>query len=160
MLEPQPMVSLHLAHGPAWTWAALGLLLLALVLFLRTLGTTLRLTRAHHGVAGGLAWLLLVPTFNLFWQFFLLQQVTKGIRGRTRELGLDAGGAAWGSGLLTCLLSCASAIGFAFDPEVPDAVVWAIFAALLASWLAYWWRLAGFRRELARHPATTPGGSA
>lgn len=147
------MVSMHLAHGPAWSWAVLGLLLLALVLFLRTLGATVRLTRAHHGVAGGFAWLMLLPTFNLFWQFFLLHQVTKGIRGRTRELGLDAGGAAWGWGLLTCLLSCAWSIAVALDAEVPDAVVRAIAAALLAAWLAYWWRLAGLRRVLARHSA-------
>jgi hypothetical protein len=75
----------------------LGLLVSIPILFLLTWARTLRLTGSHQTTSPGLVWLMLVPVFNLGWQFYLLHSATKGVKGRLAELGRDPGTAASGS---------------------------------------------------------------
>ena len=136
------------------------------ILYLREWSATLRLTRAHHGIAPGLVWLLFIPLFNLGWQFYLLGATTKGIKGRFTELGKDPGDAGFGVGLAYQVLFClAAAANLAHrDGGHWTAVLLGLFTlAALVMLVVYWVRLARFNRVMRAASAAaeaTPSSSA
>ena len=121
-----------------------------LLLFLLTWARTLRLTRAHQTTSPGFVWLMLVPIFNLGWQFFLLRSATRGIKGRLAELGRDAGDGGFGLGVayqsLLCLFAPLSLLPVSY-PRSP--LVGMLFVAAVAIWIGYWVRISRFNRVMA-----------
>jgi len=139
------------------------------VLYFREWSATLRLTRAHHGASPGLVWLLFIPVFNLGWQFYLLSQTTKGIKGRFRELGKSPGDAGFGVGLAYQVLLCLAAatnLGHREGSADPAGVLLGLFVlAALVTLVIYWVRLARFNRVMRAASAAatqqaTPSSSA
>jgi hypothetical protein len=54
----------------------------AQIFFIRLLSRTLALTRRHHPTSPENAWALLIPLFNCFWIFYIVQRVAQGVKGR------------------------------------------------------------------------------
>jgi len=128
----------------------LFVVLLPMVLFIRTMSTTLRLTIGHHSAAPGSAWLMLVPLLNLGWQFYLVSSATKGIKGRYKAMGMDPGDAGYGVGLATCVLSCvanAAQIFLKDNVGQPLSVLVAVVGLITA--ISYWVKIADFNRVMA-----------
>jgi hypothetical protein len=131
------------------------------VLFLRAWAKTLRLATAHQEMSPGLVWLMLIPGFNLVWQFFLLRAATKGIKGRFTELGRHPGDGGFGVGLayqILALLYLASSA--AMPTDVGRGMAGASWLGALVTWLIYWWRITGFNRQmesLRRAPVAAAG---
>ena len=122
------------------TGAAIFILWLVLKIFyILTLYRTLKATEEYHTVSPGLVWLLLIPVFYLGWQFYILDGITKGIKGKYGANGRDCDDAAYGIGLAFCILVCANFIPYLnFITAVPCFVLWII----------YWLKIAGFREEM------------
>lgn len=59
------------------------------VVLIQAVSQTLTLTRSHHSVSPQSAWALMIPLFNLFWLFYIVGQVSQGIKGRFAELKMD-----------------------------------------------------------------------
>jgi hypothetical protein len=132
----------------------LVLFLLPAIFFLRSVATSLGQTRRHHGVAPGLAYLALIPIFSMGWQFYLLINVTKGVKGRYGELGWNPGDAGYGLGLTACILNVA--VGFLnvllSRTSAGPALVALLGLGGLIVWIVYWVKLSGFNKQLAMVP--------
>ena len=141
-------------------------LLAVFVLYLRTWSATLRLTRAHHGNSPRVVWLLVIPVFNLGWQFYLLSATTRGIKGRFRELGEDPGDSGFGVGLAYQVSFCLMALTNLVrgqDGHQAGVFLGLFGLAALVTWVIYWVRLTRFNRVMtaaASAPNFTPSSSA
>jgi hypothetical protein len=121
------------------------------VLFLRAWAKTLRLTRFHQTTAPGLVWLMLIPLFNLGWQFYLLRSVSRGIKGRLAELGRDAGDGGFGIGVAyQSLISLATLLnlGEGQGNGALSVLVGVLSLAGFVTWIVYWSRISRFNREM------------
>jgi len=128
----------------------LCVVVLPLVLYIRTMSTTLRLTAGHHAAAPSSAWLMLVPLFNLGWQFYLVSSATKGINGRYKALGMDPGDAGYGVGMATCVLSCvANAAEILLRKDASEAIALLAMVSGLTTAIIYWVKLGRFNRAMA-----------
>ena len=110
------------------------------IFYLLTLSRSLSLTQKHHGVSPGLVWLLLIPLFNLGWQFYILNKVTKGIKGKFNEMGKECGDGGWSMGLAYAILGCCAII-----PYIGILIGMAAFI----TWIIYWVKIAGYNKLMA-----------
>lgn len=120
--------------------AIAGLISLAfLILYIMSLSKALRLTEGHHTTTPGMAWLLLIPLFSLGWQFYILDNVTRGIKGKYDANGRVCGDAANPVGLAYCVLGCINYVPYlnVLSP-LPCFILWII----------YWVKIAGYNREM------------
>jgi hypothetical protein len=119
------------------------------VLFFFTWANTLRLTRSYQPASPGLVWLMLIPVFNLVWQFYLLSMATKGIKGTLTAVGREPGDAAFGIGLAYQVLFCVAAV-FPLVNRNHDLIelthVFTVLSLLML--IVYWVRLARFNRAM------------
>ena len=128
---------------------ALGSLVVP-ILFLLTWARTLRLTRTHQGTSPVLVWLMLVPIFNLGWQFYLLISATTGIKGRLTELGRDAGDGGFWLGVVYQSLICAPVLlSLVERSDERSLLVGILLLAALPVWIGYWVRISRFNRVMA-----------
>jgi len=119
------------------------------ILFLVTWGRTLRLTRAHQRMEPGFVWLMLIPVFNLGWQFFLLRAATRGIQGRLAELGSDAGDGGFKIGVAYQSLVClATLLSAGLENEQVSLVVGFLLLASVITWILYWVRISRFNQVM------------
>jgi hypothetical protein len=110
------------------------------IYYLSTLKKSLILTQKHHGISPGLVWLLLIPIFNLGWQFYILTNITKGIKGKCKDIEKDCGDGGWSIGLAYSILACCAVI--------PYLGFFAGIGALI-TWIIYWSKIAGFNKMMA-----------
>ena len=130
--------------------------------FLLTLQRTLELTRSHQTTSPRLVWLMLVPVFDLGWQFYLLRAATRGIKGRFAELGRDAGDGGFWIGVVYQSLLCLATLLSWGEPQGNDAlsvVAGVLLAAAAATWVIYWVRISRFNRVMEAS-ASTPAPTA
>ena len=116
-----------------------ALYLLLRILYIYTLYRALQATEQYHSTAPGLAWLLLIPVFSLVWQFYILEKLTQGIKGKFDANGRECGDAAYSIGLACCILGCVN-----FIPYLN-------FLALLpyiGVWIVYWVKIKDFNHEM------------
>ena len=127
---------------------ALGSLVVP-ILFLLTWARTLRLTRTHQGTSPVLVLLMLVPVFNLGWQFYLLISATTGIKGRLTELGRDAGDGGFWLGVVYQSLISAPVLLSLVERSDERSLLGFLLLAALPVWIGYWVRIARFNRVMA-----------
>lgn len=109
------------------------------VLYIYTIYKALIATAEHHTISPGLAWLLLIPVFYLGWQFYILDGLTKGIKGKYDANGRECGDAAYSIGLAYCILGCVN-----FIPYLNFLTV----LPCLGVWIVYWIKIKDFNREM------------
>jgi ABC-type proline/glycine betaine transport system permease subunit len=113
--------------------------LLLRILYTYTLYRALRTTEQYHSTVPALAWLLLIPVFSLIWQFYILEKITQGIKGKFNANGRECGDAAYGIGLAWCILGCVNFIPYLnFLTLLPYIGVWII----------YWVKIKDFNHEM------------
>lgn len=116
-----------------------AIVLLLQVLYVYTIYRALQATEQYHTISPGLAWLLLIPVFYLGWQFYMLDVLTKGIRGKYDANGRDCKDAAYSLGLAYCILGCINYVpGLNFITALP----------CLGVWIVYWVRIKDFNHEM------------
>lgn len=116
-------------------------MLIPYIFFLLSLQKSLGLTKEIHGISPGLVWLLLIPLFNLGWQFYILSNTTKGIRGMLAKNECDDGSGGWNLGLTGAILACCSIIPF-IGPLF--SLGWLIVGII------YWVKIAEYNKTLTR----------
>jgi len=122
------------------TAAAVLLILLVLqILYILTLYRGLKITSPYHGMNPALVWLMLVPIFNLGWQFYVLDNITKGIKGKFEDNMRVCGDAGYNIGLAYCIVLCCSLI---------PGVQFVASPASLVLWIIYWVRIHGFNKDM------------
>ena len=86
-------------------------------------------------------WLLLIPLFNLVWQFIVVNNISKSLRNEfaKRNLAAVSGDFDRALGLAMCILTIVSAI---------PIVGFATGMAACVCWIIYWVKIAGYARML------------
>jgi hypothetical protein len=98
-------------------------------------------------VAPGLVWLLLIPLFNLIWNFIVVVAISKSLHNEflNRKMN-ESPTPGQGVGLAMCILSVVSAIPYLRAP---------VGVAMLICWIIYWVKIAGYSTKL-EHSTNTP----
>ena len=114
------------------------IVLIPYILFLYNLQKTLAsISPDNRKVQPGSVWLMLIPIFNLVWQFIIVNRVSDSIAAECNKLNipLDEKRPTYNIGLAYCVLSVAG--GF-----IP--VIGAI--AALVCFIIYWMKTASYRK--------------
>ena len=119
---------------------------------------TLRLTRAFHGMSPAKVWLLLIPIFNLIWNFHLVNVATRGVKARFQQLGRDPGDAGHGIGTtysivvaVTFVVGAAARSHGGLDLVHAALVVVSLIVAVL-----FWRRLVALNRVMEAPLPSSP----
>ena len=133
-----------------WHWMFLGffsvLFLIPAILYLLTLQNALsKCAPVSRAMQPGLVWLLLVPFFNMIWNFFVVMNIAKSLANEYARRGIPspepAPGQAIGLAMSICL--CCGII--------PILGILASLAGLVL-WVVYWVKIAEYSRVLDMPP--------
>jgi hypothetical protein len=162
-----PFVSSELLF--LWSCLVIGVLVPAgfvvVVAFFLTLQEALRRVSPHNRVMKpGRVWLMLIPVFNLLWQFVVVIGVPDSLRNEFRERNRDDG-SSYGKEIglayaVTNVLSAATQLVIANAPEfqlIGGLVSGALGLANLVLFILFWVKIAGYSRRLIPDLGTTPG---
>lgn len=123
--------------GPAFQFLFLALYLVPTIFFLLTLQSTLKVIRVENRrMDPGGVWLLLIPVFNLVWQFVVTRRMAVSIGNQCVASGIDLSdsrptykhGLAW---------------------NICSLLVWfPIFGAIaaLVTWILYWAKVHEYKK--------------
>ncbi len=124
----------------------LGLLVLT-VFYLLTLQTALRQCSSEvRTMDPGKVWLCFVPLFNWYWQFVVVENLSKSLAGEFHKRGIIIGkNPGRAIGLTMCILAIFSVISHLL--AIPAMICWIIYWVKIASFSA---RLASEQPSLSR----------
>jgi hypothetical protein len=119
--------------------------LVVLILYLITLFNVLNaVSPANRKLEPGLVFLLLIPLFNLVWNFIVVIKLRDSLQAEYAARDLQGDGFAYGVGLAMCILTLCGII--------PILGALAAIAAFVC-WIIYWVKMAGYRKTLANSAA-------
>ena len=119
-----------------------AIFLIPAIFFILTLQKALnRCAPENRAMQPGMTWLLLIPLFNLVWQFIVVINMAKSLGAEFQKRGMaeepEPGKAL---GLVMCILVCCGII--------PYLGVLCDIGALIC-WIIYWVKIAGYSNKLA-----------
>ena len=131
---------------------ALAILILPIIFFLLTLQKALgRCAPQNRTMGPGEVWLLLIPLFNLVWQFIVVSRVAVSLGNEFRMRGIPQEPEPGKTiGLAYCVLAVCSII---------PILGLLISIAALVCWIIYWIKISEFSSQLA-FPYSPPGSTA
>ncbi len=89
----------------------------------------------------GLVWLLLIPLFNLVWNFFVVARVSGSLEAGAKSAGKAIDGNGWGVGLTFCILSACSIL------PIP-LINFLVAVGALVCWIIWWIKAVGLRKHI------------
>src|SRR5580700_10210960 len=120
----------------------LGMVSLPAIFYLLTLQTALeRCSAEARTTSPGMVWLMLIPLFNLIWNFILVGDVSRSLRNEFNRRGTQGLEADPGKsiGLAMCILApCGIIPGIGFLSAIAGFICWII----------YWVKISGYSRLL------------
>ncbi len=134
-------------HSPAMFFSGwfLGVWVIALVVFilyLITLMNTLNaVSPANRRMTPGLVFLLLIPLFNLVWNFLVVTKIRDSLQAEFSARNLSGQGFAYGVGLAMCILYIVALLPVINLLAAPAALV---------CWIIYWVQIAGYKGQLSK----------
>jgi len=94
----------------------------------------------HRQMSPGMAWLMLIPIFHIFWHFMVVIKIAGSCRNAFAEAQVaDAGSCGFPVGMTTCIATCCEVVPIINLLAVPVALV---------SWIIYWVQVAGLKNRL------------
>jgi len=122
--------------------AALAVGIAIAVFYCLTLSKALQQVRSgNRDMEPGQVWLVLIPLFNLYWNFKIASDIPSSLRREFRERGMGRSGEDYGAGVGKWYAICCI-LGF-----VP-IVNYVSGLAQLVLWIIFWIKIAGFSKEL------------
>ena len=118
------------------------IMLIPLIFYCLTLQKALnRVSPENRAMAPGMVWLLLIPLFNIVWQFMVVLNMAKSLGAEFKKRNLaEEADPGKSIGLTACILLCCSVIPF---------VGGLAGLGYLVCWIIYWVKIAGFSGKLA-----------
>ncbi len=117
-------------EAPDWTLPLLAISGFCMVMLIQVVVCVLlylcftRLAPEHRKLAPGLVWLLLIPVFNLVWNFFVVLRLAESYQSQFRAIGReDVGDAGWGIGLAYAICAAGSIVPCLNVLAAPAALV-------------------------------------
>jgi hypothetical protein len=138
------------------------IIILPWIFYVLTLVRALTLTTEYHSISPKQAWLILIPIFGLGWQFYIIHNLTKGIKGKCGQMAIECGGAGKAIGMtFAILLSCNLVIFQALGSFAPASESFHLFLPLLMAiptlitWIWYWVKIIYYNKLLRKTRKTT-----
>jgi hypothetical protein len=120
----------------------IGMVIVPAIFYLLTLQKALERCSAESRTASpGSVWLMLIPLFNLIWNFILVGEISRSLRNEFNRRGTPGIEAHPGKniGLAMCILApCGIIPGIAFFASIAGFICWII----------YWVKISGYSRLL------------
>ena len=133
-----------MAGGIMMTAMLIGLAigLIPLIFYCLTLQKALnRVSPENRAMQPGMVWLLLIPLFNIVWNFFVVLNMAKSLGAEFKKRNIaEEPEPGKGIGLTACILMCCTII-----PVVGGLAG----LGYLVCWIIYWVKIAGFSGKLA-----------
>ncbi|MDZ8119264.1 hypothetical protein [Pontiella agarivorans] len=123
--------------------ALLLLLAIPTIFWLLTLQKALGRCRVENqAMAPSMVWLMLIPLFNIVWQFILVINVSKSLKNEFESLNVQPDTAEPGKavGLAMCILNVISAIPYLGS---------VLGIGSLICWIIHWVKIAGYSSQIA-----------
>lgn len=135
---PHAAVSMALLVGAL---IAFAILLMPGVFYILTLQKALnRCAPESRAMEPAMVWLLLVPCFNVIWDFFVVINMSKSLAAEFQRRGMSEDPEPGKKlGLIMCILACCLPIPF---------LGFACFLGCLVCWIMYWIKIAGYSKKL------------
>lgn len=136
----------HLPHLMPFLFGFSLLCLVPAVFYLLTLQKALeRCAVSSRTMQPGMVWLLLVPLFNMIWNFFVVLALARSLANEFARRGMPSPEAEPGQsiGLAMCICTCCGLI--------PVLGLLASLASVVL-WVMYWVKIAGYSQALAHPP--------
>lgn len=102
-------MNLYPSLEPIFQFLFLGIFLIPAFFYLLTLQNTLKLISAENRfISPGQVWFMLIPFFNIVWQFILINRLGKSIGAECKRLQIEGKGEKPTSdiGLAMCIFNC------------------------------------------------------
>lgn len=144
-----PMYGMHYPFFGFFFFAVAAVFLVVGVFYILTLRRALLLCAPQNRAANpDSAWLLLIPLFNLIWQFILYPRISASLEREFRQRGLPIErDPARSLGLTLAILHACSLI--------PLVNLFTGIAALVC-FILYWTKISGYARQLEANTASAP----
>ncbi len=126
-------------------WYILGDTLVGLAVYIFYLVTLMRALQAvspgARRMEPGLVFLLLIPFFNLIWNFFVVIKIRDSLKAEFASRNLPGSGFGFGMGMAMSIL-----VALLWIP------VLGLFMGLagFVCWIIYWIEIAGYRKKLGQ----------
>jgi hypothetical protein len=149
MSEEQAM---HVAWTTAIVVGLIGLVitLVVTIFFILTLQKALnRCSPENRAMPAGQMWLLLIPIFNLVWNFFVVLNMAKSLGAEFTKRGIAAEPEPGKTLGLAYAIVAAASIVISWIPCVGSLAG----IAIIVLWIMYWVKIHGYSNQLAA-PAT------
>jgi hypothetical protein len=133
------------------TLIVIGLLGIPGIFFLVSLQKALeRCSPESRTMPPSQVWLSLIPLFNIVWQFIVVVRVASSLRNEFLRRGIPMTEAEPGQtlGIIQCVLVLLCWI---------PAISWLMAVPSLVCWIAYWFKITNYSRQLAG-PSLISGG--
>ncbi|MDE2091792.1 MAG: hypothetical protein KGJ08_07835 [Gammaproteobacteria bacterium] len=125
-----------------WFLGAWVIVLVVFILYLITLMNTLSaVSQQNRRLTPGLVFLLLIPLFNLVWNFIVVSKIRDSLQAEFSERNLSGQGFGYGVGLAMCILYIVAIIPIINLLAAPAALV---------CWIIYWVQIAGYKGQLSK----------
>lgn len=134
-------------HSPymlfaGWHLAVWVIALVVYILYLITLMNTLNaVSQENRRLTPGLVFLLLIPLFNLVWNFIVVTKIRDSLQAEFAARNLQGTGFGFGIGMAMCILYIVSLIPIIDFLAAPAALV---------CWIIYWVQIAGYKSQLSK----------
>lgn len=122
-----------------------GIILIPAIFYLITLQNTLKaISPENRRMEPGMVWLLLIPLFNIIWNFIVINRMADSIQAELQKKGMSVTERpAYNVGIAMCIIGC---------------VTWIPVVGSLASigglicWIIYWVKITEFKRKIESLP--------
>ena len=119
----------------------MAVFLIPMIFYLLTLQKAFeRCSPENRALSSGLIWLLLIPLFNLVWNFIVVSRLSKSLQNEFAKRNISVGSQPGRSvGLAMCILMIGSLI--------PYIGILMTLAGVIC-WIVYWVKIAGYSTRL------------
>jgi hypothetical protein len=139
-------------------------LIVVLIFYLLTLQKALgRVSARNRLMEPGLVWLLLIPLFNIVWNFFIVTRVPDSLRNEFRDRDRDDGsdyGKTIGlpNAILVAITASVNVLHLLSHSPAVRLILLPVGLANLVLFILFWVKIAGYSAQLASRPRYAEDG--
>jgi hypothetical protein len=107
MMHPDALAALLGGSCLAIVLILIGIAVVPLVFYCLSMSKALtQVGPENRNMEPGMVWLLFIPVFHLVWHFFVVKNVSNGVKAWAAAHGREVGDGGWSIGLTACILAC------------------------------------------------------
>jgi len=149
---------LSMPGGAEWLLiliAILGIFCVPIIFYILTLEKTIKaISPENRKVNSSSVWLLIIPFFNVVWQFILVSKIADSLKAEfiKKNIAVSETRPGYTIGLTMCILISASFISLLnIAGDGMNFLPWLKWAEIIF-WIFYWVKIADYKKKLINQP--------